>query len=270
MHFFQRLSVGGKLTAAFMGLLAITLVIGAGAIFQLGRVNDKSRELAENWMPAGITAVQLAHYATRYRTTEYLLVTSRDAASVQRAQTLLEAGLTPVNQYRADYEKLIFDPENRLLYTQFSQAWDAYLAYGKTQLLPKVLAGHPEAARDQMVGEGFVVFNQVTKSLAALEKFNTENGRRTRVQADALHSQTLTLLSTLMVLGLAVGALMALRITRMITRPLGDAVSLAMAVANGDLTRRHRPASGTDELAQLSQALGTMVFNSISTSLRHQ
>ena len=63
---------------------------------------------------------------------------------------------------------------------------------------------------------------------------------------------------------LAVGALFALTITRSITRPLQEALSLAETVAEGDL-RSQVTVSGNDEVTSLFQALKNMNDNLAST-----
>jgi len=255
----ERLSVGARLGLAFAALLLVTLVIGFGAIIQLGRVNAQSEDIANNWMPAGVAAVEIAHQVTRYRTTEYLLVTSRDEAGVQRAMQLLDAGLKPIGEQRKVYEALISSAEERELYDTFSKAFDRYIAFHDQQLVTKAKAGQYDAARDQMVGEGFGVFNDVTKALQAMAEFNSRQGQAANAEAHRLYTNARLVILSLIAIGLVLGTWLAVSITRRITHPLNEAVSLAQAVADGNLTHLAHPVRGHDELARLGLALEAMV-----------
>lgn len=78
---------------------------------------------------------------------------------------------------------------------------------------------------------------------------------------------------TLIILGL--GILIALFISRMITKPLKNIVNRAIAIADGDLTNSALEVKGSDELSVLTQAMNNMssslqgVIESISRSAEH-
>ncbi|WP_162899022.1 methyl-accepting chemotaxis protein [Ralstonia solanacearum] len=74
---------------------------------------------------------------------------------------------------------------------------------------------------------------------------------------DADYALTVKIMATTAVGSVVLGLILALRITRSITGPLDRAVTLANAVAEGDLTHRIE-ARGTDEIGELLHALGEM------------
>jgi methyl-accepting chemotaxis protein len=79
-------------------------------------------------------------------------------------------------------------------------------------------------------------------------------------QVEAEYLQTRTAVAIATVLALALGAALGLWITRGITRPLGEAVRVARAVAANDLTTTV-PEAGRDETGQLLAALRQMNDN---------
>ena len=90
----------------------------------------------------------------------------------------------------------------------------------------------------------------------AAEQFNID----TTAQADAAFNSARVVLSVSVLLALLVGALVTFWLVTSITRPLGAAVSVAQAVAAGDL-RCELVVSGKDETAQLLRALKYMNSN---------
>jgi methyl-accepting chemotaxis protein-1 (serine sensor receptor) len=83
------------------------------------------------------------------------------------------------------------------------------------------------------------------------------HAREVGQQASLEGRQALVISLVLMLVVFVVGVVAAVRFSRTITRPIQQSLSLAQAVAAGDLTYTHQ-ASGKDELARLLQALVRM------------
>ncbi|MBI3562452.1 MAG: MCP four helix bundle domain-containing protein [Gammaproteobacteria bacterium] len=95
------------------------------------------------------------------------------------------------------------------------------------------------------------------ETLNELLKFQQDKMRKDTEEAHAAYDSAKTLVLTLAVLAVVLGAVIAWYITRSITRPLSEAVVVAGAVANGDLTKLIEIRS-KDETGQLLTALKNM------------
>ncbi|WP_197034926.1 methyl-accepting chemotaxis protein [Herbaspirillum sp. RV1423] len=153
-------------------------------------------------------------------------------------------------------------------------AGDKFLADVKTRLeryknvrdavLKKKESGDEEGVRDATEKEfvpAMLGYNEsVLRFVDAQKEFiNTSAG------AIATHYNTgLIVLSSLSALGLAVGAILSLLLSRSIVRPLTRAVDIARTVAAGDL-RADIATSAKDETGQLLQALKEMNENLLNT-----
>jgi methyl-accepting chemotaxis protein len=93
------------------------------------------------------------------------------------------------------------------------------------------------------------VFQAIVKATDAINRQLNENVRVDR-QRFIFAAVALTVLTALLIV-------VALAVTRSITAPLNDAIRVAQAVAQGDLTQR-LDAQGTNETARLLQSLGEM------------
>lgn len=168
----------------------------------------------------------------------------------------------------------------------FKQAWDEAKSLtadnpSQQQRLDGLKARHEEFAA---VAQGYiqqrrdVVDNKLSmndfvgeflkaKDKAAMDGFRTQVAEFINIEGDLLAKRSKeaaeqrALNKTVIVGGstiaIAIAALMGLWITRSITRPIGEAVSLAERVAAGDLTAKVHT-TARDETGQLLRTLGTM------------
>ncbi len=103
-------------------------------------------------------------------------------------------------------------------------------------------------------------FGNLEREMEQLSGFIEKSSKQTRADGDKTveFSRYLTVIATL-VSGAVLFAIGTL-VTRLITRPLREALSAAESVAKGDLTVKIAP-SARDETGQLIEAIGSMVDN---------
>ncbi|WP_422016431.1 methyl-accepting chemotaxis protein [Roseateles sp.] len=256
MQFLTRISVGAKLGLAFLVVLLITALLGVVAIVQLGAVNDTASDMGDNYLPSVRELQEVAKQAMRYRTSEYRIALSELAerpAAVELSQTYLQS----LEQHLAVYEKLPASPEETALLKQFKQSWAAYLENSRA-FKAAAQADDEAKMKSLLIGEGLAKFNASIKDVDALVDQNSKSSDAANALGDRIYANSRNLIVGMTVAAVLLGAVLALGITRQITRPLAASVQLAEAVADGDLMQSLRVV-GTDELAQLQSALLRMV-----------
>ncbi|HIV71821.1 MAG TPA: HAMP domain-containing protein [Candidatus Aquabacterium excrementipullorum] len=115
-----------------------------------------------------------------------------------------------------------------------------------------------EGAQAVVGGEGLKAFDAVSASLKALASYNDNMANVDGKAVAAMQRASLEGTIGLFAVAFGLSALLCFLISRAIANPLEQAVQVAQAVAEGDLTRETR-AQGKDEVAQLMHALGQMV-----------
>jgi methyl-accepting chemotaxis protein len=153
-------------------------------------------------------------------------------------------------------EATVRSPEGRQALGELEQARSRFDAQGQ-QLLQKIGAQQFDEAASFLIQE---MLPQQTVYLAAIEHLvDTQVQAMEKAGADAkrMADSAALLLATLCVAAIVLAAIAARLLTRSITLPLRDAVSLAESVAAGDLTASVR-AARADEAGQLLQALNRM------------
>ncbi len=115
----------------------------------------------------------------------------------------------------------------------------------------------PADAMAVLTTEDMPMLTKLGQHLEAFSEYNAQQANARVAEASDGYRRALIVSIALGSAALAIGGLLGWALTRSITRPVGEAVRIAQAVAAGDLTTRIEP-RGRDELAQLLTALKGM------------
>ena len=131
-------------------------------------------------------------------------------------------------------------------------------------------AGTPQgrAAADALVlGREIELFDGVAEQVGSLTQTVATQARSDAAAARSAAATTRRVMGGVVVLSLAVAGLLAVAVTRSVTRPVGTLLPVLDALADGDLTR-DVDGSGRDEISAMSRALGgatSAVRDAVST-----
>ena len=256
MQFLNRLSVGAKLGLAFFLVLLVTASLGLSAIVQLGRVNDTASDMADNWLPATRAVQSASLEITRYRAREYrvMLLDAQHRAPVLDA---LRATSASADRQLAAYAERLRSEQARDRFKQVQRLWADYQDNSRG-FLDALHKGDPELVQEFLMTRGLGKYDALMQELDALVAQNTVGVDAANALGDEIYARSRWQIVGMTVLAVLLGAVLAVVITRRITRALAESVQLAEAVAAGDLTRSLQ-VHGQDEVAQLQGALLRMV-----------
>jgi len=256
MQWFYDLKIATKLMISFGLVLLLTLTTGASGIYALGRVNQSTSRIVEDWMPSVRIAMSLRTDLAEMRRWELAhLLTDDDKSMVGYEKRMMDIRAS-TDADRAAYEKIISGGEERELIADFDRDWAIFMAEH-----PKVMAlsrDHQKAeARALLIGASAKSLAGIFETVNKLVKFSVDGGEAAKIDvADTYGNARMTLIA-LLVLNVGIGTALAFWIARIVSAPLREAVSLARTVASGDLTRTIA-AKSKCETGQLIQTLGEM------------
>jgi methyl-accepting chemotaxis protein len=264
MKWFYDLKIATKLIAAFLIVLVMTAFLGVFATVQLGQVNQISTEMDENWMPAMRDAQSMRFVASQYRLREarHILAQSpeeMDAREQEAAELIKE-----IENLGATYEKLISSPEERQGYESFLSTWAAYQGVSKT-LFGISRQNLTEEARTLLNGASSQAYVKALKHLEDLVQLNDDGATVASKRGDAQYVGARLAIISVLIGALVVGLLLALFISRVITRQLGGepgyAAEIAEQVANGNMAVEIKLRNGDTSslLASLKSMVGKLV-----------
>ncbi len=248
-------SIGMKLGLAFALTTALTLAIGLAGWTQMRTIQAGAEDLGTNWLP-GVEAIgNVRIAANRVRRTESeLFLPESDDAAVSRREELKER-MAQLAKAEENYAPLVTPGEEARLYDIYKSDRQKYVDVQKSMLAA------PSNDRAQLAkrffGESAEAFDTFAKELGVLAEFNRKAGDDAVAAVRSTYGHAVATLLALVVAAIAIASVLAVWITRMITRPVREAVLVAEGVAAGDLTMEIVP-RGRDEIALLMQALATM------------
>jgi len=250
------LRIGARLGLGFGVVLALLLVAATLAMVRLEQgVSD---------LELVVDRQQRAALADEWRAMT-LLNASRAAALAKSGNHAdLEAYIAPqmaktTERITALQERLsreIVDDEGKAALAGIQARRLAYLEVRK-QVVAKLKSGDLEGAKRQLDEQMLPASDAYVASIEALAKRQAELANATTAAATGDARRTKLLLLVTALVSVVLGGLCAWRITRSVVDPLREAVADAMAVGQGDLTRRIA-AHGRDEAADLKRSLAQM------------
>jgi methyl-accepting chemotaxis protein len=263
MQFLKNMSIAAKLSAAFAIMLGLLAVLALFAFSRLQVVQQESRAISSNWMPAVRYAGGMDAAIAEFR----IGLLQAMAASTPEQTGVADKNMADAVKSLADndsaYAKLISSEEERKLYDKFTTVWASYQGLAK-KAIEAARSGQLDEARQIQSGAARQAYLEANTTLAELVKLNNDGATASASHAESVYSSAAL---WLLIVSLAAGGLaiaMALTLIRAITRPLAQAVSAADRVADGDLSQRIE-FSGKDETARLLEAMQRMQQSLVNT-----
>lgn len=252
----RQVGIRVRLIIGFLIIGFATLVQGWMAVQHMGEMRDVAEEMETNAMPSLDSLASVNLSAMRLRVFTFRLLVAEDAQEQQQVMDKIAEVRADLAKHEKNYEALISIPGEREEYDKFRDAVGRYLD-DQDKVITLVQA--------QKSAEGIVLVNgemsdfadSMTKSLLKLTELNRAYAtKRSQETADAYQAALWQVGTTIFVV-FAFGAIVAVKITRSIVRPLQSAVVVAGRVSEGDLSKPIA-AEFDDEPAQLLKALAAM------------
>ncbi|MCQ3000749.1 methyl-accepting chemotaxis protein [Pseudomonas syringae] len=260
----RNLNVAPRAALFFALIIALVFVLGAFAVVQMGKLKDSEKDVELNWMASIRQTALMNATVLRLR-----LETQRGLADPQSIQKTIDnfpGYRKAFTDAVAQYDSLVGDDRERTFYTPVKNSADAYSK--QLDLLEPMMRLGDIAAAVNLVSTGIrPLTNTMEQQIKDLTTFNNEGAAKAGQNATDLYNDGLWLVVGIIagVIVLTVG--LALLLTKSITSPINDALSVAERIAASDLSKEVM-VSGTDEAGRLLKALAQMQTNLRSTIMQ--
>jgi len=259
MKWFYDLKIATKLIVSFGVVLLLTLAMGASGIYSMGKVNQASTDLAENWLPSVRSVMELRTDVGEVRRWELAHMLNEDVKLKAEYEKRMDTTLALMKTHRETYDKLISSAEEKALAADFDKAWSAFMV-DHAKMVELSRANQTVEARNVASGTSAKTLGEINAIVAKLVKINVDGGDAASTAATATYNSARMTSIVLLAINIAIGMAMALWVAKCVSMPLQEALSLARDVASGDLTRDIEVRSSC-ETGQLIQALKDMTGN---------
>ena len=259
------MSIKLRLILAISFLAVMLVALSVLGLLALRSSNDHMRSLYEDRL---VALSMLAHIEAAMEATSngiYSIITLDSSEGwnpdeidrrLDELEKKLQASEPDIQAYQATY---LTEQESGLL-QQFLKQRTSLIDEGFKPALQALRKRTFQAADDVFSGTARKRYEQVHQTMVELKQLQIDVGRELYETEQGRYRLLMLVMGAAMLTGLAVACLEAVLLVRAISRPLGQAVSLARVVASGDLSRDIEVHS-QDETGQLMQALKDMTAN---------
>ena len=261
MKWFMNKKLSTKLILAFAFVLALTTLLGAFAMRQLGAVRATAVDLGGDELEGTSEIDQLALATSTYRRWEMkLLIAIADPEGRAQAQRGMQEEMENIKSHESKYEPLIDSPEEKRLYDAYQTNLNQY--YSTSQKYQDLIKANKTADASQLLsGESFKQFLATAKAIDDDAKFQKKMTEQAVDLSGRVYSAARVWIVGILAVTVAFGLLFALWIARLISRPIQAVGEVATRIADGDLTGAELAVGSTDEIGDLTNAVNKMQLN---------
>ncbi len=254
---FNNLKIGVRLGLGFAFVLLMLAVISILSITRINELNAGIDELAEGRIPKIIMADELSlNVQLIGRGVRNMIMTSDKAVEKQQTEAITKARSRNAEIYEKMTPLVLTEKGKALLAkatdtrTKYNAVTDRLLGLADTSS-PQY---NPEKATQLLFGEYSEVAGVYVNVLNEFAAFQIDGARKAGTKAVELASSSRSLVITLASVAFVLAALLALWLTRSITRPINQVVDAAKKMAVGDFNFTLK-SDAKDEVGQVVQAV---------------
>ncbi|WP_375232530.1 methyl-accepting chemotaxis protein [Pseudomonas marginalis] len=250
------MKIGLRASLSFAVLASLLVIVGMFGLGQMAKLRQSALVIEQSWMPSIENIHDSAAYVASIRLEALRLATTDESRVRDTSKALL-------TRHRGELQGLLDRQETMLssdgegeLLNKLKANVATYLNI-VTQMVALVDKDQQQDAIDLLTSRLAPQGTVLNKSLEDLIVFN-QNGVEAAADAAAqMYASAQWIVGLIIVVALIATLLLAWLLTRSITAPLGQALTVARTIAGGDLSQPIA-VSGKDEPAQLLTALATM------------
>ncbi|MCP1549038.1 MULTISPECIES: methyl-accepting chemotaxis protein [Methylorubrum] len=262
----MRFSLKAALVALFGGVTLITIGQGAVSLMELSSIRRGVDAVATNWLPSVVAVNEMGTAASQMRLRQYRIVTtSIDPEALVANRNLYERAVADMAAARKRYEPLISSPEERALYTQFSELWSRYDEASR-HIIAMMERGQQREAMAELVGPGLLsVYGQASEVIARAITLNRDGSTRDASAAVGnVETASIAAIVTMAIAVLFALFAMAFGLLR-ISRPITGITGMMGSLAAGDVETPVPYRQRRDEIGAMAAAVQVFKDNLIRT-----
>ncbi|WP_226475030.1 methyl-accepting chemotaxis protein [Pseudomonas sp. MWU16-30323] len=255
----RNMGIGLRASLSFGVLASLLIVVGLFGLGQMAKLRESALIIEESWMPSIENIHDSAAYVASIRLEALRLLTTDESRVRDNSKSLITRQRSDLEELLSRHETLLSNEQERDLLKQLKANVATYMTI-VAQMIQLVDQDQQQNAMDllnsRLAPQGMVL----NKSLEDMITFNQKGVEDAAESAAQMYTSAQWVVGSIIVTALLATLLLAWLLTRSITAPIGQALTVARTIASGDLSRPI-VVEGKDEPAQLLTALATMQTN---------
>jgi methyl-accepting chemotaxis protein len=253
---FRRLGLKPKIAIGFGSLLAIIAAMGfvgyRSAV--VGEKNGNEVQI-DSAKKDATSALQQAILVLRIGTRDVLM--GRDSDSIH----LLEHGEADIHRKMDELQPLLGSDADRDLYARFELSYSGYIVRNDI-VVAKYRAGDTNGAIEMFKGhDGLVLYTALADAMNNMTAAFERQRQDALIRDDSSDSWSKTLMTILVLAGMALGSLIAFVMARSIVKTMHRMSAMIEALASNNLVVEDMEVESEDEMGKAAQGLNKMKNN---------
>ena len=252
----RNMRIGLRAGLSFGVLASMLVIVGMFGLGQMAKLRESALVIEQSWMPSIENIHDSAAYVASIRLETLRLATTDESRIRDNSKNLLTRHLSELKALLEHHETLLSDDAEGQLLKQLKVDVDGYLTLVE-QIVALVDKDQQQDAIDllntRLAPQGVIL----GKSLESLITFNQSGVEGAVHLAAQMYSSAQWIVGLIIAIALIATLLLAWLLTRSITAPINQALTVARTIASGDLSQPI-VVQGNDEPGQLLSALATM------------
>lgn len=255
----MKTSIKTKLISLIIIFVSFLLIIGAYSLHSLHSINDQSKVVSETWIPKYDTANKIGFTVTTYKQMEQTGFRPSTPDQYKEVEKELSSIEKQVATLISDYEKTLYNDEDKNHINKIKAQWNKYLGFHK-----KVaeLQGIPEKREElqNIRNESKNVFLELNKLGTNFVAFTKDRLNEESNSSNTTYSKAQKILIGAITISILVAIVLSLLILTAILRPIGILKKelVKLAKNGGDLTQKIE-INSKDEMGDLANSINIFI-----------
>jgi methyl-accepting chemotaxis protein len=254
---YRNLKVGTRIGLGAVTLVTFLFCVGGAGLWQLSNVNHLvANLLGDKWLKVKL-ANQIIDAVNANGRQVFGVMQLKDKAAIQAVIADMAAESARLTKIYEQIGKLIEAEPGKSAYLAVLDARKPYID-SRNQAIELAIAGKREEAVAMFSAETVGRQKQYLRAIETLVDIQSVEMDKGETMSQAMYNQARDIVLTLSLIAVLIAALGAYLLARSITKPLDEAVRVANALADGDLSMKIG-ISSKDETGQLLSAMASMM-----------
>jgi methyl-accepting chemotaxis protein len=254
-----KLKIGGKLALAFAAVVAISVFVGVFGVVQIRSIVSQDSYLYEKMTLPLSNLITIAEDFQRVRLDIRAIVTSTDDKGLASAQEDIVRLQSEIDAATTAFGATVVTEKGRALFDEYKTQLTDYRSVAN-EVVSLTKAGKRSEALSLMAGKGAAAAAALQAAVDGIVVTKVNLSKQTAAGNVAAGSLSTTLLITISLFGALLALVIAIILSRSITKPLHRIVVFTKAIAKGDLSLvvHEDMLRRSDEMGELSCAFKDM------------
>ncbi|WOA51139.1 methyl-accepting chemotaxis protein [Dickeya solani] len=253
---FSNLKIGYRLAIGFSFLIIMLLIAGAVALSNLSDFNRKMDYTVSELYPLTAKGNKLIDELNNALLGQQLILMLDSDADIKRKNEETKGYSAVITALLADLSQNVKDARSVSLLRDIQQIRSEYSVSGN-KLMELASRGNKQDAVAELINVSLELQQKYKAKVAEFIDYQDDQMTSAREAVQQSYTDIRMVLWLVFIISIVAGGLIAWWITRSVTQPLQEALTLAEKVAKGDLTTE-ASACAQDETGKLLQALYEM------------